>query len=64
MRRNELLILLKDTSGVSIKPSELYVEVTRRVMDKESSNLIDEDAVKRGQDWSVLANQVVGAEIL
>lgn len=39
-----------------------FIKVTERIQKEESNKLIDDLAVKRAEDWSKLANQVVGAE--
>ena len=43
------------------KPSSFMKELTESLAKKEAP-LIDETRLKTGQDWSVLATQVVGCE--
>ncbi len=43
-------------------PADAFNKVTEQIIKEESEKLIDEASAKQGEDWSVLANQVVGSE--
>lgn len=42
--------------------TNLFNEAESSIAAEYLSSLLDENALKRAQDWSELANQVVGAE--
>ena len=44
--------------------ADAFLNVTKQIIREESEKLIDDINVKRGEDWSTLANQVVGSEHL
>jgi hypothetical protein len=44
--------------------ADVFINVTRQIINEESKKLVDETEIKRGEDWSALANQVVGSEHL
>ena len=44
------------------KPTKLFENVRKATAKRESESLIDEQALRRGQDWSKIGSQVFGAE--
>jgi hypothetical protein len=36
--------------------------VCKKIVEEANNQLVDEDYIKYNRDWSILANQVVGAE--
>ena len=42
--------------------ADKFISVTQAIIREKSETLIDDASVKRGEDWSALANQVVGSE--
>ncbi len=59
MKRNIFNLQEFLTNG---KEAKEFNEITQKIITKENEKLIDEKRVKRDKAWSVLANQVVGAE--
>lgn len=44
--------------------ADLFEKVTNKIIREERNKLISNSTIKRGEDWSALSNQVVGAENL
>jgi len=49
-----------DEIVANAEPTDFFDNVRKTV--KKNQGLIDEHALRHGQDWSKIANQVVGAE--
>jgi hypothetical protein len=55
-------ILTADEFYKDAEDCDLFKKVTRKIIEEERKNPIDEASLRYARDWSILANQVVGAE--
>jgi hypothetical protein len=55
-------ILTADEFYKTASDSDLFKKVTLEIIEEEKKNPIDEASLRYARDWSILANQVVGAE--
>lgn len=46
-----------------MKPSKKFTEITKQMIQEESKKLVDYNRLKRDETYSLLANQIFGAEI-
>ena len=56
------VVLTAEEFFKNAEDSSLFREVTQEIIEKEKNNPIDEASLRYSRDWSILANQVVGAE--
>ena len=47
----------------NLRPTSIAKDVSAAVAAEKRSKIIDEDQLRRDQNWSALGHQVVGAEV-
>ncbi len=60
--KKSMLVLDIEVYMSDAKPSDLFVHHADEDGSKETSMRLDKDTITTDEDWSVLANQVVGEE--
>jgi len=55
-------ILTPDEFYTSAAETDLFEQVTSEIIEEDKKDPVDQTALRCARDWSVLANQVVGAE--
>jgi hypothetical protein len=61
--RNPVAIIDPNNFMHNAAKAEDFNRVTKELINESTSQLINPIEQKRAEDWSVLANQIVGAEI-
>jgi hypothetical protein len=55
------ILTVEDFLKIS-EATDIFKRVNQEIIEESKNNPIDESAINQARDWSILANQVVGAE--
>jgi hypothetical protein len=60
----QIKLVLQNPNSIIVKAhaTDVFEEVVNAICEEQNVELLDKELLKQAEDWSILANQVVGSE--